>query len=167
MLTNKNTYDKIVNAFGAQIKYWTKSSVVEKYSRGWRGAPAKGIGRLRGARVQIPLSPLILFRKLFGKIKNEKNEICCWQTKKNVITYKSCFGNEASGHWQLNSETTLKIQKNFMDIIDVTNKTFNSKGYKASKFLARKKLNFNLRVWSWLRMNAGGVLNTCKSNEAL
>ena len=27
----------------------------------------------------------------------------------------------------------------------------------------RKKL-FNMRVWSWLRMNAGGVLNTCKSN---
>ena len=25
---------------------------------------------------------------------------------------------------------------------------------------------FNMRVWSWLRMNAGGVLNTCKSNEA-
>ena len=23
-----------------------------------------------------------------------------------------------------------------------------------------------MRVWSWLRMNAGGVLNTCKSNEA-
>ena len=23
---------------------------------------------------------------------------------------------------------------------------------------------FNMRVWSWLRMNAGGVLNTCKSN---
>ena len=27
--------------------------------------------------------------------------------------------------------------------------------------------NQNMRVWSWLRMNAGGVLNTCKSNEAL
>ena len=27
--------------------------------------------------------------------------------------------------------------------------------------------HFNMRVWSWLRMNAGGVLNTCKSNEAL
>ena len=25
---------------------------------------------------------------------------------------------------------------------------------------------FNMRVWSWLRMNAGGVLNTCKSSEA-
>ena len=28
------------------------------------------------------------------------------------------------------------------------------------------KFFFNMRVWSWLRMNAGGVLNTCKSNEA-
>ena len=24
--------------------------------------------------------------------------------------------------------------------------------------------HFNMRVRSWLRMNAGGVLNTCKSN---
>ena len=23
------------------------------------------------------------------------------------------------------------------------------------------------RVWSWLRMNAGGVLNTCKSNGVI
>ena len=23
----------------------------------------------------------------------------------------------------------------------------------------------NLRVWLWLRTNAGGILNTCKSNE--
>ena len=30
----------------------------EKYSRGRRGAPAKGVGRATGARVQIPLSPL-------------------------------------------------------------------------------------------------------------
>ena len=30
----------------------------EKYSRGRRGAPAKGVGRSRGARVQIPPSPL-------------------------------------------------------------------------------------------------------------
>ena len=26
---------------------------------------------------------------------------------------------------------------------------------------------FNMRVRSWLRMNAGGVLNTCKSSEAI
>ena len=30
---------------------------MEKYSRGRRGAPAKGIGRVTGARVQIPPSP--------------------------------------------------------------------------------------------------------------
>ena len=29
----------------------------EKYSRGRRGAPAKGVGRATGARVQIPPSP--------------------------------------------------------------------------------------------------------------
>src|SRR5699024_11906476 len=32
-------------------------STEEKYSRGRRGAPAKGIGRVTGARVQIPPSP--------------------------------------------------------------------------------------------------------------
>ena len=36
----------------------------EKYSRGRRGAPAKGVGRETGARVQIPLSPLGIIRKL-------------------------------------------------------------------------------------------------------
>ena len=33
--------------------------MLEKYSRGRRGAPAKGVGRVTGARVQIPLSPLV------------------------------------------------------------------------------------------------------------
>ena len=36
-------------------------TIMEKYSRGRRGAPAKGVGRVTGARVQIPLSPLFLF----------------------------------------------------------------------------------------------------------
>ena len=27
------------------------------------------------------------------------------------------------------------------------------------------KINFFMRVWSWLRMNAGGMPKTCKSNE--
>ena len=35
----------------------------EKYSRGRRGAPAKGVGRATGARVQIPLSPLYLSKR--------------------------------------------------------------------------------------------------------
>ena len=30
---------------------------MEQYSRGWRGAPAKGVGRVTGAKVQILSSP--------------------------------------------------------------------------------------------------------------
>ena len=61
---------------------WAKISeemlIQEKYSSGWRGAPAKGVDRLRGARVQIPPSPFSFLRyffmpfrswKLFKKIK--------------------------------------------------------------------------------------------------
>ena len=36
----------------------------EKYSRGRRGAPAKGVGRETGARVQIPLSAPTIFTLL-------------------------------------------------------------------------------------------------------
>ena len=39
--------------------YYYGSKLLEKYSRGRRGAPAKGIGRETGARVQIPPSPFI------------------------------------------------------------------------------------------------------------
>ena len=41
---------------------------MEKYSSGRRGAPAKGIGRVTGARVQIPPSPFEVLN--FEKIKN-------------------------------------------------------------------------------------------------
>ena len=30
---------------------------MEQYSRGWRGAPAKGVDRVTGARVQISPAP--------------------------------------------------------------------------------------------------------------
>ena len=46
-------YQRTNYIFGRDI-----SSDTEKYSSGRRGAPAKGIGRVTGARVQIPLSPL-------------------------------------------------------------------------------------------------------------
>ena len=36
---------------------------------------------------------------------------------------------------------------------------------KFSRSIDFSSKNLNSRVWSWLRMNAGGVLNTCKSNE--
>ena len=42
-----------INNFIAEVEV----QFLEKYSRGRRGAPAKGVGRATGARVQIPLSP--------------------------------------------------------------------------------------------------------------
>ena len=51
---------------------------MEKYSSGWRGAPAKGIGRSRGARVQIPLSPFYL------PIKNRSVELTLLFLSKHV-----------------------------------------------------------------------------------
>ena len=43
---------------------------MEKYSRGRRGAPAKGVGRETGARVQIPLSPPISEKWSSGVVAN-------------------------------------------------------------------------------------------------
>ena len=51
----------------------------EKYSRGRRGAPAKGVGRETGARVQIPLSPLLfaiyVVRFFFEKVVDKRQTI--------------------------------------------------------------------------------------------
>ena len=62
-----------------------------------------------------------------------------------------------------------------MDCLSVSEKTANENSWviNASSKLFRKfdlrpkgfRYNF-LRVWSWLRTNAGGVPNTCKSNGA-
>ena len=60
-------------------------TTTEKYSRGRRGAPAKGVGRATGARVQIPLSPLhfqvIIFLTLNQRFEKNKN-FCLTTTSK-------------------------------------------------------------------------------------
>ena len=49
-----------VSQYGATIELVEmRVRIEEKYSRGRRGAPAKGVGRATGARVQIPLSPFL------------------------------------------------------------------------------------------------------------
>ena len=53
-------------------------TTTEKYSRGRRGAPAKGVGRATGARVRIPLSPFCLkitFEKNFKKVIDKQEDI--------------------------------------------------------------------------------------------
>ena len=55
---------------------------MEKYSRGRRGAPAKGVGRETGARVQIPPSPPRLspenriIKRFSGFFFSNKNGVC-------------------------------------------------------------------------------------------
>ncbi len=48
--------------YGARDNFIRENVSSEKYSRGRRGAPAKGIGRVTGARVRIPLSPFQIFK---------------------------------------------------------------------------------------------------------
>ena len=110
---------------------------MEKYSRGWRGAPAKGVGRETGARVQIPLSPLKkmkwtdhfystdsfhffvpknhgpdrAWKNFFKKIKKS-----CWQRRDAVITYRSCRA------WQKNADNEdedlpCRLRKNISNLI--------------------------------------------------
>ena len=79
---------------------------MEKYSRGRRGAPAKGVGRVTGARVQIPLSPLgqwelsetsfqIVFLRPYMILENvwkeklKKDEKTSWHFEKYMVLYIS------------------------------------------------------------------------------
>ena len=58
---------------------------MEKYSRGRRGAPAKGVGRATGARVQIPLSPLEHFQRTLKKLFKNKLKKCLTKFERNDI----------------------------------------------------------------------------------
>ena len=110
----------------------------------------------------------------------------------NTILWKQAFNDCITQRiallvpWQINSNATLKIQKEISESEENTKKSHHRWWIKtSSKYFQRKYLNrkaivrsfpianvsndlaiklLNMRVWSWLRMNAGGVLNTCKSN---
>ena len=58
----------------------------EKYSRGRRGAPAKGVGRATGARVQIPLSPLLFPNDYFFDLN--------YWLKINKKSFKNCLTSD-------------------------------------------------------------------------
>ena len=94
---------------------------MEKYSSGWRGAPAKGVGRLRGARVQIPLSPFYQYFEFLWKIKNLKKVVdkgyLMWYSikvadatqKEMCKAYFQAIRKNQNEPWQINNNATLKI----------------------------------------------------------
>ena len=79
----------------------------EKYSRGRRGAPAKGVGRATGARVQIPLSPLL--------VKEVKKY--SWQDNVDMIECQSCSKRAKTQKNLENNSERLLTRWNGFDII--------------------------------------------------
>ena len=61
-----------------------EKTLMEKYSRGRRGAPAKGVGRATGARVQISPSP---------PRKRTYQKVCSFLLRKKDL-------NTSARHWQ-------------------------------------------------------------------
>ena len=68
----------------------TLIQALEKYSSGWRGAPAKGVDGLRRARVQIPLSPLFSLEKENKKVVDKQHKLCYynWVAKNTFWSLK-------------------------------------------------------------------------------
>ena len=70
----------------------------EKYSRGWRGAPAKGVGRVTGARVQIPLSPFS-FENTDLKNKKIQKKVLTNEKKHDILLKLSRTTENNKEHW--------------------------------------------------------------------
>ena len=100
--------------------------------------------------------------------KNKKVEKSCWQTEKAVIWYQSCSGRETTEKQLKNLDNwTVKQPWKLLKSFIFKELTFKNskKGMNSQAVILTESNTFYQRVWSWLRMNAGGVLNTCKSNE--
>ena len=73
--------------------------ILEKYSRGRRGAPAKGVGRVTVARVQIPPSPpkALAFCKCFlFCVKRAPGHRCAFF----AVTDSSFFSAHSADQWR-------------------------------------------------------------------
>ena len=79
---------------------------MEKYSSGWRGAPAKGVDRLRGARVQIPPSPFFVAIKS-GRLVIEQNKS------------KKILKSEVIAYDDLGAEAIRKLEVEYFPVVVV------------------------------------------------
>ena len=102
--------------------------------------------------------------------KNRKT----WKNKfsrkwKKFLTSQKRYGNLIwlSQDRNLDNWTVKHMNWKFFYILFLVRGTKTVKGLDKLESLSWPGKNFYQRVWSWLRMNAGGVPNTCKSSEAL
>ena len=147
------------------LKKWKKmKKVVDKQKERWYYKPRCWGNALKQRLSRRSLKRLPVRQQ---KKKNEKVEKSSWQTANDMIWYQSCSGEEIT---KINKRTLITEQWNnlekFLKVLFFKELTFkNSKKGKIAKQLFWPNQTLYQRVWSWLRMNAGGVLNTCKSNE--
>ena len=84
----------------------------------------------------------------------------CWHYKWSVINLRSCVKQHLRSR-------SLKTEQSFDKQMCRASCFKQEQQYLRSQFASKFWVtNYKLRVWSWLRTNAGGVPNTCKSNEA-
>ena len=122
---------------------------------------------------QVMINELL---KDFKKRNRKKLLKKSWQSLATLIWYKSCYGsqNKSEKHFRwsrpLKTEQSKTNQMCRASWFNSRQQTFlTSKQYASKQIeLNNRKivLTFIMRVWSWLRTNAGGVPNTCKSNAS-
>ena len=117
------------------------------------------------------------YGKLFWLSKNDRNswkrkikKLLTSDCKWDIINKLSQRGSKRNiDNWTAtipeNSKIKFSERTLLIRVIEANDFQNNSNGWMANVILTEQTLL--TRVWSWLRMNAGGVLNTCKSNEAL
>ena len=111
-------------------------------------------------------------------LRSETNSICgSWPA---VLLNGPCRRNgklrKFRGHWIVRmiwaierSASILRTTQFSKRIKMVSQVHFDLENFFRIKIInvSEETSNFNMRVWSWLRMNAGGVPNTCKSNGTI
>ena len=90
-----------------KIELFNMIQAMEKYSSGWRGAPAKGVDGSRRARVQIPLSPLTVLRlKKLEKKFLTNNKVC-----DNLLKLSKRTENLEKRNFQENEKSSWQVRK--------------------------------------------------------
>ena len=90
---------------------------LEKYSSGWRGAPAKGVDGLRRARVQIPLSPLMT-KVIKKEVKKTSKKFLTNQTRCDNLEWLSqeteMSGNSSEKKFQKNKKSSWQAENDMI-----------------------------------------------------
>lgn len=113
-------------------------------------------------QLKHPVDKSAIFRKLF-KLSTAERKWSTWHRTLKVVILSFTDGNpegplSGKAAWKLGSANPQFLYKNWITI----KKRHKKVCFEQSKLRAPKKVA--RRVWSWLRINAGGVPYTCKSS---